>query len=159
MDGFRESAEICSHKLYIDATDKDWIMDQLLKKANNKGVSILDYNDVKLRNLSRGQFDSIISSFIKDDMIRRENNIGYGSKFVLCQGIYDKKDMGGFVYEKQIYLKEVAKLESQLLKLQKELNPSLLEKINKSINDAKTIYDIIPVLKSIASLLMETCTQ
>lgn len=154
MSDFREIYKEGSHKLYVDAADKDWVMDQLLERANDKGISVLSYNDVKLRNLSRGQFDSIISSFIKDDMVRRENNTGYGSKFILCQEIYDKKDRGGFVYEKQIYLKEVAKLESQLLKLQKELNPSLLEKINKSINDAKTIQDIILILKFIAPFLM-----
>lgn len=154
MSDYREISKESSHKLYVDAADKDWVMDQLLERANDKGISVLSYNDVKLRNLSRGQFDSIISSFIKDDMVRRENNTGYGSKFILCQEIYDKKDRGGFVYEKQIYLKEVAKLESQLLKLQKELNPSLLEKIDKSINNAKTIQDIILILKFIAPFLM-----
>ena len=159
MSYFREIPEESSHKLYVDAADKDWVMDQLLERANDKGIAILSYNDAKFRNLSQGQFDSIISSFIKEGMIKKENNTGYGSKFILCQAIYDKKDKGGFVYEKQIYLKEVAKLESQLQKLQKELNPSLLEKINKSIKDAKTMYDIIPILKSIASLLTETCTQ
>ena len=151
-DYFREPAqERRTHPLYVTAEDKDRIIDMLLRSANENGVTVLPESDaLKVAGISPGQYEAIIRSFVEEKLIERE---GYGCKFKLLQGIYNKRDLGGYTMEKEARIAALQNMALQLEKLQQEASPTIMTKVNGLIGQAKSLTDLIAAWREIRSLL------
>lgn len=151
-DYFREPAqERRTHPLYVTAEDKDRIIDMLLRSANENGVTVLPESDaLKVAGISPGQYEAIIRSFVEEKLIERQ---GYSYKVTLLQGIYDKREKGGYSMEKEAYMASLSNLALQLEKLQKEASPTIMTKVNGLIGQAKSLTDLIAAWREIRSLL------
>lgn len=150
-DYFREPAqERRTHPLYVTAEDKDRFIDLLLRKADENGIAILPESDtLKVVGISSGQYEAITKSFVEEKLIERE---GYGCKFKLLQGIYDKRDLGGYTMEKEARIAALQNMALQLEKLQQEASPTVVTKINRLISQADNIADLLSAWKEIKSL-------
>ena len=139
------------YKAFITAEDKDYIMDELLLRANNtKREATLKYKDIeKQLNISKGQFDSILTEFKEKGLISRT---GYSDTVTLLSSIELKKEMGGFKKEREAFFNSMEELELRLEKLQGEANPSAIDKINNMISKAKNITDLVTIIKDIKSI-------
>lgn len=150
-DYFREpTQERRTHPLYVTAEDKDRVIDLLLRSANGNGVVVLPESDaLKVAGISPGQYEAVIKSFVEEKLIERE---GYGCKFKLLQGIYDKRDVGGYTMEKEARIAALQNMALQLEKLQQEASPTAVDKINRIISQANNIADLLSAWKDIKSL-------
>lgn len=150
-DYFREpTQERRTHPLYVTAEDKDRVIDLLLRSANENGVAVLPELDaLKVAGISPGQYEAIIKSFVEEKLIERE---GYGCKFKLLQGIYDKRDLGGYTMEKEARIAALHNMALQLEKLQKEASPTAVGKMNRIISQANDIVDLLSAWKDIKSI-------
>lgn len=149
---FREpKQEKRANALYMTAEDKDRIIGMLLEKADENGVAKLEYTEVcQVINISPGQYEAVIKSFVNEGLIERQ---GYSYKFTLLQGIYDKREKGGYSMEKEAYMASLSNLALQLEKLQKEASPTIMTKVNGLIGQAKSLTDLIAAWREIRSLL------
>lgn len=149
---FREpKQEKRTNTLYVTSEDKDRIIGMLLEKADENGVARLEFTEVcQAISISSGQYEAVLKSFVNEGLIERQ---GYGYKFTLLQGIYDKREKGGYSMEKEAYMASLSNLALQLEKLQKEASPTVMTKINGLISQAKSLTDLIAVWREIRSLL------
>lgn len=145
-----------SYPLYITSENKDAVIDLMLENVREDGILYLDYRMIKdLVHISSGQYEAIIRGFIKDGLIERygSKNGNYGFKFRLLDGIQSKKERGGYCMEREAYIAELNNLQLQLEKAQKELSPTVIEKINNVVANMKDVSEMIVGIKTISEII------
>lgn len=144
------------YPMFITSEDKDAVIDLMLKNVREDGIVYLDYKMIKNSvNISSGQYEAIIRGFIKDELIERygSKNGNYGFKFRLLDGIQSKKERGGYCMERDAYMAGLQNLQLQLEKVQKELSPTVIEKINDVVANMKDVSEMIIGIKTISEII------
>lgn len=144
------------YPMFITSEDKDAVIDLMLKNVREDGIVYLDYKMIKNSvNISSGQYEAIIRGFIKDELIERygSKNGNYGFKFRLLDGIQSKKERGGYCMERDAYMAGLQNLQLQLEKVQKELSPTVIEKINNVVANMKDVSEMIIGIKTISEII------
>lgn len=144
------------YPMFITSEDKDAVIDLMLKNVREDGIVYLDYKMIKNSvNISSGQYEAIIRGFIKDELIERygSKNGNYGFKFRLLDGIQSKKERGGYCIERDAYMAGLQNLQLQLEKVQKELSPTVIEKINNVVANMKDVSEMIIGIKTISEII------
>lgn len=145
-----------SYPLYITSEDKDAIIDLMLKNVEKDGIVYLEYNMIKeIIHISIGQYEAIIREFINWGFIERcgSKTGSYGYKFRLLCGIYSKKERGGYCVERDAYMNELKNLQLQLEKVEKDLSPSAIDKINSIISKINNVSDLISNIGGIKDII------
>lgn len=139
------------YSMFITSEDKDAVIDLMLDRKDEEEIVRLDYKDVScLLNISKGQYKNIIEEFKNDGMIEQ---YGYGDKYKLLYGIYKKKEYGGYCMERDAYMVGLNNLQLQLEKVQKELSPTVIEKINNVVANMKDVSEMIIGIKTISEII------
>lgn len=156
MIEFRTIPQKEEYPMFITSEDKDAVIDLMLKNVREDGIVYLDYKMIKNSvNISSGQYEAIIRGFIKDELIERygSKNGNYGFKFRLLDGIQSKKERGGYCMERDAYMAGLQNLQLQLEKVQKELSPTVIEKINNVVANMKDVSEMIIGIKTISEII------
>lgn len=152
MNGFRSvPKKEKEYPKFITSEDKDVVLNLMLDRKDEKEIVHLDYKDVScLLNISKGQYKNIIEEFKKDGLIEQ---CGYGDKYKLLYGIHKKKEYGGYCMERDAYMAGLNNLQLQLEKVQKELSPTVIEKINNVVANMKDVSEMIIGIKTISEII------
>lgn len=156
MIEFRTIPKKEEYPMFITSEDKDAVIDLMLKNVREDGIVYLDYKMIKNSvNISSGQYEAIIRGFIKDELIERygSKSGNYGFKFRLLDGIQSKKERGGYCIERDAYMTGLQNLQLQLEKVQKELSPTVIEKINNVVANMKDVSEMIIGIKTISEII------
>lgn len=139
------------YQAFVTSEDKDIVIDLMLDKKDEEEVVRLDYKDVsRFLNISKGQYKNIIEEFKKDGLIEQK---GYAEEYHLLYGIHKKKEYGGYCMERDAYMAGLNNLQLQLEKVQKELSPTVIEKINNVVANMKDVSEMIIGIKTISEII------
>ena len=153
MDEFRKMPKKEEYPMFITSEDKDAVIDLMLDRKDEEEIVRLDYKDVSCSlNISKGQYKNIIEEFKNDGLIQQ---CGYGDTYKLLYGIHKKKEYGGYCMERDAYMAGLNNLQLQLEKVQKELSPTIIEKINNVVANMKDVSEMIIGIKTISEIISD----
>lgn len=132
----------------ITSEDKDKVIDCLInKQVNGNMESVVKYTDVPNFSCSKQQFEAIIDKLIRDGLIRRPNQKGYGDRYILTVDLMDFQRYGGYKMQEQILMKKMdIMMENLRILMNTSTDKSLVER-------AKTCFDIALSLVKVLSLI------
>ncbi len=109
---------------------KDVVLRAIL--AENKEAFKLRYLDVfPNKEISKGQFELILLQFKKMGLLEEaRNDLGYFYISVIAD-IYDYFIHGGFIAQEELLRSNIQKLDYELTKLVKDINPGISDRIVK----------------------------
>lgn len=147
-------APVTDSKIYptvITASEKDKVVDSLLRKANGGSKATLEYRDIPDLEISKDQFELIIKQFKKNGLL--ENNSGYGSTYILTAEIHDKYRVGAFQMQESKMLAEIDLLIKEIDKLIEEKNADAITKLAKELaKRLRPVSDIMTILSTTRNL-------
>lgn len=130
----------------ITAEDKDIIIGLLLDRADDDMFVELGYDDVKHIGISRGQHEVIMEEFQNRGFVKRN---GYTDFYDLKAPIFQWVEYGGYTIERDAYFETIKNVALQVEQLKSTLSPSVMDKINKIIENTKNLTELVAAMDTI----------
>lgn len=137
-------------KRLVTAEDKDAIIELLIEKADDRMRVQLEYSEVQFMGITKGMYEIILKDMEDSGLFKR---VGYSYFFELRAEIYRIKEYGGYTMERDAYIEGLKNLALQTEKIKNELSPSVMNKINQLIENAKNITELTSALLEIEPML------
>lgn len=137
-------------KRLVTAEDKDSIIALLISKADDRMRVQLEYSEVQFMGITKGMYEIILKDMEDSGLFKR---VGYSYFFELRAEIYRIKEYGGYTMERDAYIEGLKNLALQTEKIKNELSPSVMNRINQLIENAKNITELTSALLEIEPML------
>lgn len=129
------------YPIVITAEEKDKILNAILGFSNGKKEVKIRYNSIPNLELSEDQYEMVIEEFKKKGLV---DYIGYDYELLtISSETSNFVQKGGFVFERDLYLLNAEYIEMAFQKMEKELTPNNAAKLNRIIEGARNIGELV----------------
>ena len=120
---------------------KDKILSAIIAEDESVSLAVISYKEIfPKKEIKYWEFKTILQSFEELGLVKNVScsSEDYNTVVRMCK-LYDLFQRGGFVGQEEILRANLFKLNSELLKLEKELGQSYLDRIKNILDIANSI--------------------